>query len=120
MSVPLFKEPLRRKIYFLLLLVASIFLALVALWIPFFPDPSAPSLKEGMVAQHDYRAPAAITYESVVLTEQRRDAAERAVLPIYTLPDTRLARQQLERLRVVLAYINSVRSTCSGYHLSGP
>ncbi len=45
-----------------------------------------------------------------MLTQQRRDAVERTILPIYTSPDTRIARRQLEQLRATLAYINSVRA----------
>ena len=43
------------------------------------------------------------------MTSQRRDAAENAINPIYTSPDTRVARRQVEQLRSALAYINSLR-----------
>jgi putative nucleotidyltransferase with HDIG domain len=68
----------------------------------------------GQLADRDYIAPRAITYISESLTEQKRQAAERTVSPIYTLPDTRLARQQLEALRATLAYIANVRADAFG------
>ncbi len=65
---------------------------------------------EGVIANRDYRAPVAVSFTSDVLTEQRRETAERAVSPIYSSPDTRVARRQLEQLRSALAFINNVRA----------
>lgn len=98
-----------RRYFFLVLGVAAAF-ALVALMLPLTPNPAEPPPRESQIAPQDYRSPVDLTYTSVVLTEQRREAAARAVSPLYTPPDPRLARQQLERLRNVLAYLNNVRA----------
>jgi putative nucleotidyltransferase with HDIG domain len=100
----------RRSLYLVILLLVTMILAAVALMLPLINRLFSPSLQVGQVAPEDVLAPASITYESEVLTEQRRDAAERAVAPVYTRADTRVARQQLERLRSALAYITSVRA----------
>jgi hypothetical protein len=71
---------------------------------------SSLSFQAGQVAQQDILAPQDITYESDALTEQQREAAARAIPPIYTSPDTGIARQQLERLRASLAFITSSRA----------
>lgn len=104
------EAPLRRKVFLALLLVTSALLMLLALVIPLLQDYLSPALEVGQVADRDYRAPHAINYESEVLTQQQREAAERAVSPVYTTPDTTVARQQLEQLRTTLAYITSVRA----------
>ncbi len=99
----------RHSIYLIVLLLITMILAAVALMLPLLNRLLSPSLQAGQVAPEDVLAPASITYESDVLTEQRRDAAERSVVPVYTRADTRVARQQLEHLRSALAYITSVR-----------
>ncbi|MBN1147040.1 MAG: HDIG domain-containing protein [Anaerolineales bacterium] len=100
----------RRIIYLALLAALSAVLMLLALVAPFLRDYFSPALEAGQVVEQEYRAPRAITYESQVLTAQRRDAAERAIMPIYTPPDMYVARQQLEHLRNALAFITSVRA----------
>ncbi len=72
--------------------------------------PSATGLQVGDVATQEILAPRAVSYTSEVLTEQRRQTMAGLVPPQYTLPDTSIAREQLERLRATLAYISSVRS----------
>lgn len=102
--------PNRRRVYLALLLLVSIVLALTAVLAPLLAASLATPPKEGQVAARDYRAPRAIVYESEIETEKRRDNAEQNIAPIYTSPDTRVARRQLEQLRATLAYIDSVRS----------
>lgn len=102
--------PPRRSIYFLLLWATTFLLALAALVIPLIVPSSDSGLQIGQVAPEDIRAPRAVTFESEALTEQQREAAERTVPPIYTPPDTSVARNQLDRLRSSLAFINSVRA----------
>ncbi len=72
--------------------------------------PSATDLQVGDVATQDILAPHAVIYDSDVLTEKRRQLAASSVAPRYTLPDTSIARQQLDHLRATLDYITSVRS----------
>jgi cyclic-di-AMP phosphodiesterase PgpH len=104
------QSPARRRIYLILLLVASLCLTLAAVIAPLLQSSLSPVPKQGEIALRDYRAPQAISFNSDVLTQQRRDTVERTILPIYTSPDTRIARRQLEQLRATLAYINSVRA----------
>lgn len=87
----------------------SSLLAVIAVWLPMMKNAVQSAPQVGQVADRDYRAPVTVSYESQVLTQLRQESAERSVQPIYTSPDTRVARQQLERLRTSLAYISSVR-----------
>ncbi|MBK8616513.1 MAG: hypothetical protein IPN96_05280 [Anaerolineales bacterium] len=50
-----------------------------------------------------------IEYVGDIRTEEARLAAESAVLPVYSVPDAAIAREQIERLRTALQYITSVR-----------
>lgn len=104
------QSPARRRVYLILLLVASLCLTLAAVIVPLLRSSFSPAPKQGEIALRDYRAPQAISFTSEVMTQQRRDAVERTILPIYTSPDTRIARRQLEQLRATLAYINSLRA----------
>jgi hypothetical protein len=93
-----------------LVLLVSVPLAWFATALPLLSNSSTPLLQEGQVADRDYRASDTATYTSNVMTEQRREIAARSVAPLFTSPDSRVARKQLESLRNVLAYINSVRA----------
>ncbi len=72
--------------------------------------PETLNLGVGTVAPIDINAPFSITYESQVLTEQQREAAARSVPPVYTPPDTHIARQQVDKLRAALAFITATRA----------
>ncbi len=104
------KQPRRRKIYLILLLLVTTALTLLALVIPVLGSFSSPSLQAGQVAPQDILAPSALTYESEVLTEQQREIAARNVAPVYTAPDSSIARRQLESLRTALTFITNVRA----------
>ena len=110
MSIFAIKSPNRRSFFLGMLLFISALLAFVALLSPLLARMMSPSMEAGQVATQDILAPEAITYVSEVLTEQKRETAARSVLPVYTPPDTSVARQQLEGLRSALAYITSVRA----------
>ncbi|MFN3309337.1 MAG: hypothetical protein ACK44E_09025, partial [Anaerolineales bacterium] len=104
------KHSLRRILptaILLLLLYGMITLALV---FPLLLNTNTALLEEGQVATQDIQAPHALTYVSTILTEQARQNAARNISPVYTAPDTSIARAQRERLRNALAYINSVRA----------
>jgi putative nucleotidyltransferase with HDIG domain len=101
---------LRRTIFFVLLAVVAAAVALVALMTPQVISLVSPTLQVGQVATQDYRAPEPVSFTSEVLTQQKRDAALRAVAPVFTAPDTSIARKQLEHLRSALAFISSVRA----------
>ena len=83
---------------------------LLALLIPSIDNFSTSPLLVGDVASYDINAPFAITYESRILTDRQQDIAAFEVPLVYSPTDTNIARQQLERLRNTLVYINSVRS----------
>lgn len=98
-----------------LLLVAAVF-ALLILVVPTAVQPNSYELKIGEVASQDITAPYALTYQSAVLTEQAKKEAESSVLPVYLPADPTIARRQLERLRITLAYINNVRMDAYASH----
>ena len=70
---------------------------------------STVSVVEGNVASQDINSPYAVTYQSEVLTAERQQAAARDVEPVYTRPDSDIARQQLNQLIDSLDFIESVR-----------
>ncbi len=72
-------------------------------------NPQIASLIVGTVAPQDIMSPLDITYESEVLTELQRENAANAVAPVYSAPDTQIAREQLDQLRAALASISSTR-----------
>lgn len=100
----------RQRVFYLLLILVGMALALLAILLPSLLTPALPAPKAGQVAQSNYRAPTTFTYVSQIITDQRREAAARAVIPVYTAPDARIARQQLESLSATLTYITSVRA----------
>ncbi len=100
----------RHAILLLILLIITAGGIWLAIIVSISTAPSATDLKVGNVATQDVLAPHAVNYESEVLTEERRQLVVNSVLPRFTLPDTSIARQQLDRLRTTLDYITSVRS----------
>lgn len=80
-----------------------------ALVLPDAMRPSASPLDAGDISPHDYAAPFDASFESAVLTEQRRQAAADAVLPVHTPPDPAISRQQGMSLRAALDAIARIR-----------
>ena len=68
------------------------------------------NLVAGSVSPQDIQAPFALSYTSEVLTQRQKEAAANAVAPVYSAPDTQIARQQAEQLRATLSFITSVRA----------
>ncbi len=104
------KRSIVRNLYLVLLFIICLLAALIAIWLPMLQSLNNSVLQEGQVADRDFTAPATVSFDSQILTQLRQDNAERAVQPIYTALDIRVARQQLEKLRTVLAYISTVRA----------
>jgi cyclic-di-AMP phosphodiesterase PgpH len=104
------KLPNRKTSYIILLVFISMGLVMASIITPSYLLMPSTQLQTGEVATQEILAPHSITYISEIRTEQHREAAARAVLPVYTQTDTSIARQQLERLRAALAFINSVRA----------
>ncbi|HEY2979659.1 MAG TPA: HDIG domain-containing protein [Anaerolineales bacterium] len=97
-----------RTLQFLMLTAVSL-LSYLMLTMPIGLRASASPVDVGLVAPRDLQAPRDIDYVSEVRTEEARQAAERAVPPVYAPPDPSIARQQIERLRTTLQFITLVR-----------
>jgi hypothetical protein len=93
---------------FLLLLVTGV-AAFFALVLPTAVRSDILPVRAGQVAQQDLQAPYDIQYESLALTEQKRQQAADAVAPIYTPADQSIARHQIESLRAAFVFIDSIR-----------
>jgi hypothetical protein len=104
------QRPWWRVVPVILLLIVFYGVVTLALVFPFLLNTNTALLEEGQVAIQDIQAPHALTYVSNILTEQARQNAARNASPVYSAPDTAIARAQRERLRNALAYINSVRA----------
>jgi hypothetical protein len=89
--------------------IAGVVGAVLALSLPMATRGIAIPIGGGEVSPQDLRAPYALAYTSEILSEQARQAAEAAVADVYDPPDALIARQQLERLRSLLSFIDSVR-----------
>jgi cyclic-di-AMP phosphodiesterase PgpH len=100
---------LHRNFLSTLVLVCTGILTYVAIIQPWSLRQTSQALSVGDVASQDLRASRNIQYASDVLTEAARTEAERAVAPIYSSPDTSIARKQSETLDFVLESISSVR-----------
>ncbi len=105
------KQP---RIFYFLLLGISTLLLVAAMILPSLERLSSPSLQAGQVAPQDYLAVESTSYTSQVQTEQKQEAARRAVAPVYTRPDPSIARRQLEKISANLAFISSVRADTYG------
>ena len=102
-----FNRNIFRKIVSVILLSLAIFLALI---LPVSLRSTPDQLKIGDVASQDIRAPRQFSYESELLTNQARDEIEKTVPPVYLPADPAISRKQIEKLRSILSYINSVRA----------
>lgn len=83
--------------------------ALVAFESVFAGLANVAELRVGDVAPRNFHALEATTYTSVVLTEQRRQAARESISPVYDPPDPNIARVQTQLARRILDFINDVR-----------
>ncbi|HWQ84911.1 MAG TPA: hypothetical protein VN363_10100, partial [Anaerolineales bacterium] len=114
MSIISVEQKKQPRIFYILLLVTGTLVMVAAMILPSLERLSLPSLQVGQVASQDYLAYESTSYTSQVLTEQKQEAASRAVAPVYTRPDPSIARRQLEKLYVNLAFISSVRADSFG------
>jgi putative nucleotidyltransferase with HDIG domain len=93
-----------------LIFAAGLIGVVAALSLPLTTGSLTVGLSESDVSQQDVLAPYALAYTSEVLTEEARQAATEAVPAVYDAPDSRIARQQFERLRATLDFIDTVRA----------
>ena len=99
----------RHDLLALILLILTSLAAYAVLVLPLSLRPSSLPLRAGQVSPQDLQAPANAEYISDVRTNQARDAAERAVSPVFTAPDQSIARRQISRLRTALDSIATIR-----------
>ncbi len=92
-----------------ILLVVTSILALGALILPLAIRPSQIPLQAGDVASQDIQAPRSMTYSSDILTQQAKQDAVNLVQSVYLPADPSITRRQIEKLRVALNFITTVR-----------
>jgi len=92
----------------ILLVVCSLF-AWGALVLPIAIRQPGIGITEGDVTTQDVQAPRTLTYTSRILSDQAREDARAKVQPIYLSTDPSITRAQIEKLRVSLNYISTVR-----------
>lgn len=90
------------------ILAAVLVLGLTAIVV--LPGYTGASPKVGQPSASDIVAPYEIAYTSEVLTEAKRDAAERSVPPVFAPLDTTVAAEQRGRARQVLQHVANVRA----------
>jgi len=88
----------------------SLWLICITTVILAFSFTSGYDLQVEGVALEDIRAPHDITYVSGILSQQARENAARRVAAIYTRPDPRIARQQLNRMWDVFKFLSALRA----------
>jgi len=84
--------------------------ATAALSLPINQGSAGVAAEAGQVVLQDVQAPFALTYPSEIRTEEARQLAADGLEPVFDPPDSRVAREQIRRLRSTLDYIDSVRA----------
>jgi cyclic-di-AMP phosphodiesterase PgpH len=103
------QNPKNRFVFRTLLLAVCSLLAWGALVLPVAIRPSFAPLTVGDVATQDIQAPYSLSYISEVLTQQARQEAREQITPIYLSADPAITRRQIEKMRISLNYITTVR-----------
>ncbi|HTP00630.1 MAG TPA: HDIG domain-containing protein [Anaerolineales bacterium] len=109
-SEPRPRTPLPLRTLRAFIVIAVVLVAYAALVLPLSLRAPALPLQAGDVAPRDMQAPRNLQFVSQVRTDEARDAAEKAVLPVYTAPDPGTARKQIDQLNAVLQDISAVRA----------
>jgi len=109
-GIPIERSRNRQGVFGLILLSVTAILSALMLILPLSTSGDPDQLALGDVAEQDILAPYALSYQSDVLTEIKQQEAANNVLPQYTQPDPNTAREQLNHLRDVLDYVDSVRA----------
>ena len=95
-----------RLLGFAVFIAAVIFVALLV----DFPGTSIVSVEVGEPSPKTIVSPKTTRYKSEVLTEEAKERARKNVEPIYNVPESRVARNQLARAHAVISYIDLVRN----------
>jgi putative nucleotidyltransferase with HDIG domain len=72
------------------------------------------NLERGDVAPRDILAPNQIIYDSEIETETARERARNSIPTIYSRPNPKVARQQVERLRKIFEFLETIRADPHG------
>lgn len=102
-------DPLDLRILRAFLLVAVGVVTYAALVLPLSLRPPVPPLRAGDVAPSDMQAPRDFQYVSEVRTEEARQVAEKAILPVYSAPEPSIARKQIDQLNAALESVAAIR-----------
>jgi putative nucleotidyltransferase with HDIG domain len=100
----------RRPIFLGLVAALTFAVTLLALLFPVLSDLLESPLSIDEVAPYEINAPYPLSYPSEILTAREQEVAAKAIAAVYSTPDPAIARQQLEELRTVLAYVSNVRA----------
>jgi len=94
------------------LLIAVAFLGIGTLILTYqiFPESPLANLEIGSVVSEGIFAPSQIVYVSDIETEVERERTRNSVSTIYTPPDPKVARQQINRLRQIFDYLDTIRA----------
>lgn len=103
------KKTNQRYILLSVLVVVAVAVSWFAITWPLSGVLSKVSVEEGGVANQDILAPYAVSYISEVLTTENKEKEAKKVADVYTFRDADVARQQLNRLRLALNFIQTVR-----------
>jgi len=103
-----------RRVWVLRQVLFWVWITAVAALVMFFSVPGEYDLAAGDVAPQNISAPRDVTFISEILSQQARDDAARRVVPLYTSPDSTIAREQYNRARDVLAFLRAVRADTYG------
>ena len=68
------------------------------------------NLEVGQVAPRDILAPQEFEYISQIRTQAEQELRRKSISTIYSRPDPKVARQQIERLRKIFDYLEAVRA----------
>lgn len=98
----------RIRLFQIVLLAVTSIISYGTLILPDLLQATLP-LQPGDVSPSDFQATRPLSYISQVRTEDARRAAEEAIQSVYAPPEPSIARDQIERLRAALEYIDLVR-----------
>jgi hypothetical protein len=97
------------------ILIALIFASAGTLILVYRINPTdVVELNRGDVVPKDIIAPRQIVYTSTIETEAARERARNSISTIFSPPDPNVARQQVNRLRKIFDYLESVRGDSYG------
>ena len=97
------------------ILIALIFASAGTLILVYRINPTdMVELNRGDVVPKDVIAPRQIVYTSTIETEAARERARNSISTIFSPPDPNVARQQVNRLRKIFDYLESVRGDSYG------